>query len=102
LVSGKLEESISSYDTSLIIKHDQASAYNNRGYAKFLLERYEEAIEDYTHAIEFNSSFVQARINRALAYNKLGYVNAALDDYNTIKLERPDLTRAINSMTQAY
>ena len=83
----------------MCIKDKEAPPYNNRGYAKYLLGRYDDAIEDYTRAIEINPRFIQARINRALAYNKRGCVDAAMVDYNTIKIEHPDLTRAINSIS---
>jgi hypothetical protein len=45
------------------------------------------------------ANFIRARINRAVAYHKIGYIEAAQVDYNTIKLERPDLARVIKSIS---
>jgi tetratricopeptide (TPR) repeat protein len=47
---------------------NNAGAYNNRGVAYVLIGQYDQAISDYTKAIEINPEFARAYNNRGVAY----------------------------------
>jgi len=56
--------------------------HNSRGKTLFDMGRTQEAIADYTKAIELDPTFAEAYINRGAAYGKLGQNNLALADFN--------------------
>ncbi len=55
-------------------------AWNNRGQACFGLGRYEQALADYTRAIEINPDFAEAYRSRAVANYFLRRYDAAWAD----------------------
>ena len=59
---------------------EKAQAYSMRALALSLKQRYEEAINDYTAAIDINPSFAVALNNRAWAYYKWGRGPQGLPD----------------------
>lgn len=54
------------------MKHDYASAYNNRGNVYNRLGQYQRAIADYNTSIRLNPGDKQTYINRAHAYFNSG------------------------------
>ena len=69
-------------DRAIHLKPDHATAYNNRGNAKRLLERYDEAIADFDMAIHLKPNYVKTYINRGRAKAALGRHNEAIADYD--------------------
>ena len=66
-----------------------AAAYNNRGVAKFGKGYLDDAIADFTGALNQNPKFVDAFKNRGLAYKMQGAADKAIDDFNkAIRLKR--------------
>jgi tetratricopeptide (TPR) repeat protein len=59
-----------------------AAAYNNRGVAKFGKGYLDDAIADFTGALNQNPKFVDAFKNRGLAYKMQGAADKAIDDFN--------------------
>ena len=59
-----------------------AGAYNNRGVAKFGKGYLDDAIADFTSALNQNPKFVDAFKNRGLAYKMQGAADKAIDDFN--------------------
>jgi tetratricopeptide (TPR) repeat protein len=57
-----------------------ALGFRNRGAAKHGLERYEEAIKDYTRSIELDPDISGTFICRARAFLKIGSSSQAFDD----------------------
>jgi len=57
-----------------------ADGYENRGLAYFYLGNTNQAIADYTKAIEYNPVLKNAYLNRAAAYRKVGKLTLAEDD----------------------
>lgn len=49
-----------------------ATAYNNRGQIKYLRVDFQEAVEDFTSAIQADSRFEVAFYNRGLIHYRLG------------------------------
>ncbi|MFB5568867.1 tetratricopeptide repeat protein, partial [Bacillus cereus] len=60
---------------------DYAFAYNNRGNALKSKGNVEEAIRDYTKAIELKSDYAFAYNNRGNALKSKGNVEEAIRDY---------------------
>jgi len=69
----------------------QAEAYNLQGETNISKNLYNNAIKDFSRAIEINPNYVDALINRGSAYSKLGRFNDALMDFNhALKFEKKD------------
>lgn len=69
---------------------DIAFAYINRGTVYLNKEEYDIAIDDYTTALEYNSSLIGAYFNRAVVYGLKGEDDAAIADYTTALEYEPD------------
>jgi len=59
-----------------------AEAYFNRGLAYDDKGQYDQAISDYSKAIEINPGLAEAYINRGNAYSKKGQYDKAISDYS--------------------
>jgi len=57
--------------------------YSKRGQSLYHLEKFDDAIKDYTTAIDLNPYFVDAYWRRAIVYQHIGNYTATLNDYNT-------------------
>jgi Tfp pilus assembly protein PilF len=64
----ELEAAIGLFDKSLAINAKDAITYNERGAALSYLNRFDEAIKQYTKAVELNPQLARAYRNRASAY----------------------------------
>jgi tetratricopeptide (TPR) repeat protein len=58
-----------------------ADAYYNRGVAYAKKSQYDQAISDYTKALEINPKFAEAYYNRGVAYGRKGQLDRAMEDY---------------------
>lgn len=74
-----------------------ALGFRNRGAAKHSLERYEEAIADYTKSIELDPDVADTFICRARAFLKIGSMGNAFDDASYAYK-----TRSINHCPENY
>ena len=61
-------------------------AYNNRGLAYSELEKYPEAIADFTKAIKLDPKDADAYYNRGIAYKALGKTKKAETDFAKFNL----------------
>lgn len=69
-------------DNALIINPKLASAYNSRGVVKGFYKQYEEAIRDFTKAIELKHEYIyQPFSNRGEMYEKLDRCSEAAEDF---------------------
>ena len=93
----KPEDSISVYDKAIRLKPDLASAYNNRGAAKYHLGQHNDAITDYDEAIRLQPDDASAYNNRGAARDYLGRHDDAIADYNEAIRLKPDLASAYNN-----
>jgi tetratricopeptide (TPR) repeat protein len=65
-----------------------AEAFNNRGIAHRFKGEYDQAIQDYSHAIRLNAKFAAAFNNRGVAYDQKGEYERAIADFDqSIKLK---------------
>lgn len=68
-----------------------ARHYNNRAYCYAKLGRYQEAVSDYSAAIQLDPSNSHAYHNRGTSYDKMGKGDLAIADFSKVlELDSPD------------
>ena len=78
------------------------SAYNNRGVAYSRIGADDSAIEDFTKAIELDSSLAEAYNNRGTIYRKKGASDLAITDLSKAIRLKPDYAEAYSNRGNAY
>jgi tetratricopeptide (TPR) repeat protein len=78
---GDLSGALEQYSEAVTVRPDYAIAYNNRGWANFLLGNDEPALADYTLAISVDPSLAYAFNNRGLLYQFRGDLRLAASDF---------------------
>ncbi|MCB9187532.1 MAG: tetratricopeptide repeat protein [Flavobacteriales bacterium] len=78
--AGALED----YSEAIELEPTNSEAHTSSGYVLFLLERFEEAIMACTNALTLNPQEGVALRVRALAYKKVGKIDAACSDWRTL------------------
>ena len=86
LEEGHLLEAIDIYAEVVDADSGHMNAYANRGLAHSYLEDYEQAIEDFTKALELdpirkNPELPTLFLNRGFAYSNAGEIEKAFEDY---------------------
>lgn len=82
--------------------HKLADEHKNRGNALMQLEKYQEALDEYSKAIELYNKNAVYYCNRAAAHSKLDNHQAAIDDANhAIQLD-PNYGKAYGRLGIAY
>ncbi|MCQ2754322.1 MAG: tetratricopeptide repeat protein [bacterium] len=89
--NGKFQDGIENINKSLEIKSDWEIPYFYRGVAYQALEKFDDAILDYTKALSFNNKMADAYYNRA--YIMLTRKDLENIDYNKVIA---DLEQALN------
>ncbi|XP_033932327.1 tetratricopeptide repeat protein 32 [Pseudochaenichthys georgianus] len=77
-----------------------ATAYNNRGQIKYLRVDFGEAVEDFSLAIQSDSSFETPFYNRGLIHYRLGFFDDAKIDFQQVLKMNPDFEDAKVSLKQ--
>ncbi|XP_068593480.1 tetratricopeptide repeat protein 32 [Cebidichthys violaceus] len=77
-----------------------ASAYNNRGQIKYLRVDFNEAVEDFTSAIETDDQYEVPFYNRGLIRYRLGFFDDAKSDFQRALKLNPDFEDAKVSLQQ--
>jgi len=72
-----------------------AAAYSRKG-------QYNEAISEYTKAIELNPKFAMAYVKRAAAYHRKGQYDQAIYDFNKAIELNPEYAKAYSNRGSAY
>ena len=91
-----LEKDISEVDRA------QAEEYKTKGNESLAAKRYDDAIEAYTKAIEFNPTSAVYYCNRAAAYSSLNMHQDAVDDAKRALERNPSYAKAYGRMGAAY
>ena len=95
-IQRNFEQAINHYSRALV-KTDDAEVYLNRGIAYFGVNRIDDAIKDFTKAIQLDSELGPAYHNRGLAYCKKLFPDQAIKDFTkAIQLDKR-LVNAYNS-----
>ncbi len=73
-----------------------ANVFSSRGQAKLVIDKdYQGAIEDFTHAIEFDPHDANSYVGRGIAYQKIGNTKAAREDFEKAVSLNPELAQAV-------
>lgn len=86
---GKFLDAIEKFNQSLELKKDWEIPYFYRGAANQALENFDEAILDYTKALEYNDRMTDAYYNRAKIL------------LSRKDIENPDVCRAVSDLEKA-
>ena len=88
---GELELSIQDFDMAIKLDDKNPIIYSNRGLVNRKLERFENAIKDYSNEIKFgmeqdskSSMNIKAFNNRAYCLAKLSRYQAAIKEYSAV------------------
>lgn len=96
---------VKNYDSAMIIMDQllpltpqDSRLYNYRGLTLVALHKYQEAVAEYSKAIELNKAFVDPILNRGILYmNQLADNDKAIEDFKKVLILQPDnLDAAIN------
>ncbi|MFM8949446.1 MAG: tetratricopeptide repeat protein [Bacteroidota bacterium] len=84
------DKAIQDYTTIIKINPRNKSAHFNLGYLhQVYLKVYAEAVKHFTRAIEVDTKYAEAYLNRGLCYESMGNINAAKKDYEMALVNRP-------------
>ena len=99
-IAKKDQAKIARYDEA--IKELSATDWFNKGLSSGISGKYQEAMEDFSKAIELDSKSTGAFVNRGVAYHHLGHYQRAIRDFDrAIELD-PKLSRGYNNRGVAY
>lgn len=102
LAAGDYHKAISRCEKAVYINADDPLTYNERGAAYSYLERYDDAIADYSRALRLDPKFVRAYRNRGSAFFHQGKLaEAVADSSKAIELD-PDYASAYQVRAKAY
>jgi tetratricopeptide (TPR) repeat protein len=79
--TGKYEQSILVLSTGIVLKPNNAGAYNYRGLCKAALDDYSGAVLDYSKSIEIDAVYSDPYFNRGLAEINLSMKAEAINDF---------------------
>lgn len=90
LEKGELEPSLELFDRAAMIKSDDPDLYYHRAHIKFMLNQYEDAIEDYKKSAELDPSFVFCYIQQGVAYYRNGSTPTAIKTFEDASKNFPN------------
>ena len=79
-----------------------AKFYSNRGVAYAAKSQYDQAISDYTKALEINPRFAWAYYNRGNAYMRKDQYDQAISDFNKVLEINPREAQAYSRRGRCY
>jgi len=95
------QNAIRDYKSALALRPEIGEIHINIGNAYFLSRTYDLAVEEYSSAIEKNSSkSYVAYFNRGMAYENLGKVDNAINDYKYALELFPDWALPMSKLEQ--
>ncbi|MCP4364404.1 MAG: tetratricopeptide repeat protein [Planctomycetes bacterium] len=80
----------------------EADTYYNRGNAHLHKGEYEEAISNYTKALEIEPQSAEVYASRGLAYSQIGQNDKAISDFNKALEINPQYALAYNNRAVVY
>jgi tetratricopeptide (TPR) repeat protein len=109
MVAGIYPEAFDALNEAIKIFPDDPELYDMLGIAYAQMEQFEEAIKQYTTALQINPAFTPAKQNMAMSYNNqgVGYSKAgqwekAIQAYNQAMILAPDMEEAQKNLYAAY
>ena len=92
--------SILDLSRTIRLKPGYAEAYYERGVCHSLLNAWDEAIEDWDHALILNRDYHAAYLARGLARSKVGNYRGALEDFKEVLRLHPDNQDAVRMISE--
>ncbi len=92
--------SILDLSRTIRLKPGYAEAYYERGVCHALLNVWDEAIEDWDHALILNRDYHAAYLARGLALSKMGNHRGALEDFKEVLRLHPDNQDAVRMISE--
>lgn len=87
---GKESEAIAAFEKAIDKYADHAFAFEKKGYLKYIMKNYDEALLDFNTSIELYSENPNSLLGRSKVYIAQGdYVNALADLENVLKFSVP-------------
>ena len=81
----RLEDSIHDFDQAILLDASNPIIYSNRGLVNRKMERFTEAIQDYSNELNYGvAKNIKALNNRAYCYAKLSQYHEAIQDYSQV------------------
>jgi len=83
---------LKSYSMAIETSPNQAVGYYKRGYAYYMVGKYEEAVRDFTQACELNQGYADSFAARGNCLFALGDINGAIRDFRQAIQADPSLS----------
>ncbi|ORX58591.1 TPR-like protein [Piromyces finnis] len=90
LEKGELEPSLELFDRAAMISSDDPDLYYHRAHIKFMLNQYEDSIEDYKKSAELDPTFVFSYIQQGVAYYRNGSTPTAIKTFEDASKKFPN------------
>ncbi|MEW5912653.1 MAG: tetratricopeptide repeat protein [Thermodesulfobacteriota bacterium] len=81
--------------------NNQAINYNNRGIAWAVTKQYDQAIADFSKAIEINPKYAKAYYNRGISWRRKQQIEKAIADYTKAIELNPNYAKAYGNRAVA-
>jgi tetratricopeptide (TPR) repeat protein len=95
------QKAIQDYTTAMKLRPDFGELYVNIGNVYFMGQVYDKAIQEYTNALDKNTSKSHiAYFNRGMAYEGLGNLDSAENDYRTATELMPEWSLAQDKLKE--
>jgi len=98
MVTARFDKAASSFRSSISIDPGSAEAHNALGEALGELKQYQSALRSFQEAVNLNGSFVRARYNIAVTYDRLGQLKYAEFVYRILIRDHPDYPLAYDGL----
>lgn len=79
----KYKDALEDFDEASAIDPEYVDAYTGKANTMMAMEKYNEAIDIYTVVIDMDAQTSEAYLNRGIAYEKLGQIDQAKEDFNS-------------------
>ena len=104
---GQLDEALNHYNLAVKFNNQEGQYFYNRALVKSRLDKVQEAIDDYTKALEHLSSGetdskYQAFFNRGICRRRIGDLDKSIDDFKEAIKMKNDRPSAHNNLALSY
>lgn len=90
------DEAFADFDRAIALDPNDPDIYYHRGQVRFILQEFEEAMNDYAKSSELDDTFIFSQVQRAVGLYKLGQVSASNEAFTQIMDKFPSSSEAYN------
>jgi tetratricopeptide (TPR) repeat protein len=98
---GHYDEAMKTADLGLIQFHNSTGLWNNKGFIYTKQEKYNEAVDAYSHAVTIDKGYLKGWLNKGNALVKAGRFGEAVDAYTTALTLDPGNAEATAGLAEA-